>query len=60
MRFVRALAGPLFVVAGLLHFTRTRWYESIMPDYLPAHRELVYVRLPCQAVFIALVRAAMR
>jgi uncharacterized membrane protein len=42
MRAVRFLAGPLFVVAGLLHFTRTRWYLSIMPDYLPAHRELVY------------------
>ena len=117
MRAVRALVGPLFVVAGALHFTRTRWYEAIMPDYLPAHRALVYAsgaaemaggaglmvpaarraagwwliatliaifsanvwmaqhperyrvpggrtaliaRLPFQAVFIALVRAAMR
>src|SRR6266536_614075 len=117
MRALRALAGPLFVVAGILHFTRTRWYESIVPDYLPAHRALVYAsgvaeiaggaglmvpaarraagwwliatlvavfpanvwmaqhseryrvpggraallaRLPFQAVFIALVRAAMR
>jgi uncharacterized membrane protein len=117
MRAVRALAGPLFVVSGSLHFTRTRWYESIVPDYLPAHRALVYAsgvaeiaggaglmvpaarraagwwliatlvavfpanvwmaqhperyrvpggraallaRLPFQAVFIALVRAAMR
>jgi uncharacterized membrane protein len=91
MRALRALVGPLFVVAGVLHFKRTRWYLSIMPDYLPAHRELVYAsgvaeifpanvwmaqhperyrvpggrvaliaRLPCQAVFIALVRAAMR
>jgi uncharacterized membrane protein len=42
MRALRALAGPLFVVAGSLHFTRTRWYESIVPDYLPAHRTLVY------------------
>jgi uncharacterized membrane protein len=117
MRALRALVGPLFVVAGALHFNRTRWYLSIMPDYLPAHRELVYAsgvaeiaggaglmvpaarrvagwwliatlvaifpanlwmaqhperyrvpggraalyaRLPFQAVFIALVRAAMR
>jgi uncharacterized membrane protein len=117
MRALRALVGPLFVVAGALHFKRTRWYLSIMPDYLPAHRELVYAsgvaeiaggaglmlpaarrvagwwliamlvaifpanvwmaqhperypvpggraaliaRLPFQAVFIALVRAAMR
>ena len=28
--------------AGALHFLRPRWYEAIMPDYLPAHRELVY------------------
>ena len=117
MRALRALVGPLFVVAGALHFKHTRWYLSIMPDYLPAHRELVYAsgaaemaggaglmvargaavagwwliatlvavfpanvwmaqhperypvpggraslfaRLPLQAVFIALVRAAMR
>ena len=117
MRALRPLVGPLFVVAGALHFRHTRWYLSIMPDYLPAHRELVYAsgaaemaggaglmvptarrlagwwliatlvavfpanvwmaqhperypvpggraslfaRLPLQAVFIALVRAAMR
>jgi uncharacterized membrane protein len=42
VRVVRALAGPLFVVAGTLHCTHTRWYVSIVPDYLPAHRKLVY------------------
>ena len=117
MRAPRALVGPIFVVAGALHFQRTPWYEAMMPDYLPAHRGLVYAsgaaemaggaglmvptvrrlagwwliatlvavfpanvwmaqhperypvpggraslfaRLPLQAVFIALVRAAMR
>ena len=25
-----------------MHFVKTRWYERIMPPYLPAHRELVY------------------
>jgi uncharacterized membrane protein len=39
---LRRLAGPLYIVAGTLHFTHTHWYESIVPDYLPAHRELVY------------------
>jgi uncharacterized membrane protein len=29
------------VAAGALHFARPRMYEAIMPDYLPAHRELV-------------------
>ena len=42
MRALRALVGPIFVVAGALHFQRTPWYEAIMPDYLPAHRALVY------------------
>lgn len=39
---LRRLAGPVYVAAGLLHFVRPRMYEAIMPDYLPAHRELVY------------------
>ena len=39
---IRALCGPFFVVAGALHFVRPRVYASIVPDYLPAHRELVY------------------
>lgn len=40
-RLTRA-AGPTFVLAGVLHFIIPKTYESIMPDYLPAHRELVY------------------
>jgi uncharacterized membrane protein len=39
---VRRLFGVLFTVAGILHFARPRFYLAIMPDYLPAHRELVY------------------
>ncbi len=31
------------VVAGSLHFVATDAYVAIMPDYLPWHRELVYV-----------------
>ena len=30
-------------VAGILHFVATDAYVSIMPDYLPLHRELVYL-----------------
>lgn len=33
--------GIVFVVTGALHFARPKMYEAIMPDYLPAHRELV-------------------
>ena len=39
---LRRLFGPFFVVAGILHFVIPRTYEAIMPDYLPAQRELVY------------------
>jgi uncharacterized membrane protein len=41
-RALKLAAGPVFVLAGLLHFTRPRPYVAIMPDYLPAHRELVF------------------
>jgi uncharacterized membrane protein len=34
--------GVVFTVAGLLHFVRPGTYVSIMPDELPAQRELVY------------------
>jgi len=35
------LLGATFVALGSLHFLRPGVYEKIMPDYLPAHRELV-------------------
>lgn len=35
-------AGPVFVSAGVLHFVIPRTYIAIMPDWLPAHRELVF------------------
>lgn len=39
---LRRLFGPFFIVAGVLHFVIPRTYEAIMPDFLPAQRELVY------------------
>ena len=39
----RLVLGACFLVAGALHFIKPRAYESIMPDALPAHRELVYL-----------------
>ena len=41
-RLPKLNAGHVFVGAGLLHFLIPRTYEAIVPDYLPAHRELVY------------------
>jgi uncharacterized membrane protein len=42
-RLPKPNAGHIFVGAGLLHFLKPGIYESIVPDYLPAHRELVYL-----------------
>lgn len=36
------LFGIFFTFAGVMHFVRPDWYEAIMPDWLPAHRELVH------------------
>ena len=41
MRVGRVVMGMLYVVAGVGHFVVTRAYVRLMPDYLPAHRELV-------------------
>lgn len=43
MRVGRAVMGVLYVGAGVAHFVLTRMYERAMPEYLPAHRELVLV-----------------
>jgi uncharacterized membrane protein len=42
MRQLPALAGPVFVVAGILHFVIPRVYKRIVPPYLPAPTALVY------------------
>jgi uncharacterized membrane protein len=47
---LKRAAGHLFITTGVLHFLKPRIYESIMPDYLPAHRELVYVSGVAEAV----------
>jgi uncharacterized membrane protein len=39
---VRRLFGPVFIFAGIMHLVIPRPYESIVPDYLPARRALVY------------------
>ncbi len=41
MTWSRRLLSVFFVAAGTLHFVRPRAYEQIMPEWLPAHRELV-------------------
>lgn len=43
MTWPQRLLSVAFITAGLLHFLRPEYYEQIMPDYLPAHRELVLI-----------------
>jgi len=40
---LRYLLGLLFVAAGVNHFLRVEFYESIMPPALPWHLPLVYI-----------------
>lgn len=39
----RVVMAILYLAAGAMHFLATEKYMAIMPGYLPAHRELVYV-----------------
>jgi uncharacterized membrane protein len=41
MTWSQRLLAVFFTAAGTLHFLRPGMYEQIMPDYLPAHHELV-------------------
>jgi uncharacterized membrane protein len=36
------LLAAFWILAGINHFAVPRTYQAIMPDYLPAHRELVF------------------
>ena len=38
---VLALAG-VFAASGVLHLARPEVYEPLMPDLLPAHREIIF------------------
>jgi uncharacterized membrane protein len=38
---MRRLFGPVFVCAGVMLYVKPRWYESIMPPFIPRHREMV-------------------
>lgn len=41
MSHSQRLLSATFIALGTLHFLRPQMFERIMPDYLPAHRELV-------------------
>ncbi|QBA63591.1 DoxX family protein [Muriicola soli] len=37
------LMAAMYFIAGIMHFLKPRAYLRIMPNYLPYHRELVYL-----------------
>jgi uncharacterized membrane protein len=41
-RSQKALAA-FFVGAGTMHFLKPRYYEAIVPPYIPAHKEVVAI-----------------
>lgn len=41
LALLRRLPGPLFIVAGTLHFVIPRAYRRIMPPYIPAPEAMV-------------------
>jgi uncharacterized membrane protein len=43
MRLIRALCGPFFVFAGVMHFIKPRFYLQMMPEWLPAHEAMNYL-----------------
>ncbi len=62
-RFALLLLSTLFIVTGIGHFVMPNFFVRIMPPYLPAHLELVYLSgffelLGGVAVLVPAVRAA--
>lgn len=41
MRLVRFLAGPFFVLAGVMHFLIPKVYARIVPPYVPGSPEAI-------------------
>ncbi len=45
----------LYVAAGIYHFINPRFYQKIMPTYLPWHIPLVYISGVCEIIFALLL-----
>ena len=54
-RDVQVLAG-IFAVSGVIHLVRPETYEPLMPDLVPAHREVILAsgvaELACAAALL--------
>lgn len=53
-RAARIFAGPGLLLAGINHFVMPKVYRPLMPDYLPAHDELIYASGVAEALSGAL------
>jgi uncharacterized membrane protein len=61
MRWSQRLLAGFFVFAGTMHFVRPKYYEVIMPPYVPYHSEAVIVSGAAEiAGGLALIPAQMR
>lgn len=45
----------LYIAAGVYHFVNPRFYQKIIPTYLPWHIPLVYISGVCEIVFALLL-----
>jgi uncharacterized membrane protein len=45
----------LYIAAGIYHFINPRFYQKIMPTYLPWHIPLVYISGVCEIIFALLL-----
>ena len=53
--FLLYLMALAYVAAGIYHFVNPRFYQKIMPPYLPYHVPLIYVSGICEIVFALLL-----
>lgn len=55
MTWSQRLLAVVFTAAGALHFLRPRMYEQIVPDYLPAHHQIVLASGAAQIIGAVMV-----
>lgn len=56
MKFVLLyIMVALYVAAGIYHFVNPRFYQKIMPTYLPWHIPLIYISGVCEIAFALLL-----
>jgi uncharacterized membrane protein len=44
------IMGLLYIIAGIFHFIKPQGYLRIVPPWLPAHLQLVYISGVCEII----------